>query len=211
MSGINQLLFRDWASVGNNTGEFVISDTKTTTQVWDVTDPLTPLLMQQNLSGNELRFVNSCSGLREYIAFNNTDLLVPSVEGKVANQDLHGTAPTDHIIVVHPPFLTQAQRLAQFHRQHNGLRTLVVTTQQVYNEFSSGSPDPTAIRDFVKMYYDKFKDPAADKLKYLLLFGDASFDYKDRCPTIRITCLPMRTTFLWIFCLLIPLTIFLAF
>ena len=179
LNGVNQLLFRDWTSVGNNTGEFVISDAKTTTQVWDVTDPLTPLLMQQNFSGGELRFVNSCSSLREYIAFNDTDLPVPEPEGKIANQDLHGAAPTDHIIVVHPPFLAQAQRLAQFHRQHNGLRTLVVTTQQVYNEFSSGTPDPTAIRDFVKMYYDKFKDPA-DKLKYLLLFGDASYDYKDR-------------------------------
>lgn len=180
MNGLSQLLFRDWASVGNIAGEFVIGDAKTTTQVWDVTEPLTPLLMQQNLTGNELRFVNSCSRLREYVAFDNSGLLVPSAEGMIANQDLHGAAPTEHIIVVHPPFLTQAQRLAQFHQQRNGLRTLVVTTQQVYNEFSSGSPDPTAIRDFVKMYYDKFKDPATDKLKYLLLFGDASYDYKDR-------------------------------
>ena len=57
---------------------------------------------------------------------------------------------------------------------------MVVTTDQVYNEFSSGSPDPTAIRDFVKMYYDKFKNIPSDKPKYLLLFGDASYDYKDR-------------------------------
>ena len=104
----------------------------------------------------------------------------PSAEGQIANQDLHNASPADHIIVVHPPFLSQAQRLAQFHQQQNGLRTLVVTTEQVYNEFSSGSPDPTAIRDFVKMYYDKFRNDPADKPKYLLLFGDASYDYKDR-------------------------------
>lgn len=57
---------------------------------------------------------------------------------------------------------------------------MIVTTEQVYNEFGSGSPDPTAIRDFVKMYYDKFGASPVNKPKYLLLFGDASFDYKDR-------------------------------
>ncbi|MEI9910283.1 MAG: C25 family cysteine peptidase [Bacteroidota bacterium] len=93
---------------------------------------------------------------------------------------MHNTSPADYIIVVHPPFLLQAQRLAQFHRQHNGYRTLVVTTQQLFNEFGSGSPDPVAIRDFVKMYHDKYGNIPADKLKYLLLLGDASFDYKDR-------------------------------
>ena len=106
--------------------------------------------------------------------------MIPTAEGKIANQDLHNASPVDHIIVVHPPFLAQAQRLAQFHQQQNGLRTLVVTTEQVYNEFSSGSPDPTAIRDLVKMYYDKFNNDPANKLKSLLLFGDASYDYKDR-------------------------------
>ena len=158
MNGINQLLFRDWASVGNNTGEFVVSNATTATQVWDITDPLTPVQMQHSFSNNELHFVNSCSRLREYVAFNTDNALVPLAEGRIANQDLHNVSPADHIIVVHTPFLSQAQRLAQFHRQRNGLRTLVVTTEQVYNEFSSGSPDPTAIRDFVKMYYDKFKN-----------------------------------------------------
>ncbi len=57
---------------------------------------------------------------------------------------------------------------------------MVVTTQQIFNEFGSGSSDPVAIRDFVKMYYDKYGNSTADKLKYLLLFGDASYDYKDR-------------------------------
>jgi len=180
MNNVNQLLFRDWSSVGNNNGQFVISNATTTTQVWDVTEPLSPVQMQHSFSGNELRFVNSCARLREYVAFNNTDLLIPIAEGRAANQDLHNALPVDHIIVVYPPFLAHAQRLAQFHQQQNGLRTLVVTTEQVYNEFSSGSPDPTAIRDLVKMYHDKFNNDPANKLRSLLLFGDASYDYKER-------------------------------
>ncbi len=180
MSGSEQLLFRDWNSVGNNFADFIISNATATTQVWDITDPLSPVRMQLNFAGNQLRFVNSCARLREYVAFNNTGHLIPKAEGRVANQDLHNATPADHIIIVHPPFLPQAKRLAQLHQQKNGLRTLVVTTEQVFNEFSSGNPDPTAIRDFVKMYHDKFKNEPANKLKYLLLFGDASYDYKDR-------------------------------
>jgi hypothetical protein len=180
LNGISQVLFRDWTSVGNNIGEFVVSNATTNTQVWDLTDPLNPQRMQGNFAGNQFRFVNTCNRLREYAAFNPDNLLIPVAAGTVANQNLHTTSPADYIIVVHPPFLSQAQRLAQFHQQRNGYRSLVVTTQQIFNEFGSGSPDPVAIRDFVKMYYDKYGSTAADKLKYLLLFGDASYDYKDR-------------------------------
>jgi hypothetical protein len=185
LNGVNQLPFRDWISVGSNVGEFVISPTGSggagnAIQVWDVTDPLTPVRMQGNLSGSEFRFVNDCSRLREYIAFNGNSFLTPNVIGKMSNQDLHNTSPTDHLIIVYPPFVAQAQRLAQFHQQQNGLRSTVITTDQIFNEFASGTPDPTAIRDFVKMYYDRYRNDPANKLRYVLLFGDGSYDYKTR-------------------------------
>lgn len=180
LNGIDQLLFRDWMSVGNNVGEFIVSNATSATRVWEITDPINPLRMQGNFSGSEFRFNNNISALKEYIAYNPTHFLLPAAIGKISNQDLHNTAGTDFLIVTHPNFLPQAQRLASLHQQQNGLRTLVVTTDQVFNEFGSGSPDPTAIRDFAKMYYDKFATNPANKPKYLLLFGDASFDYKDR-------------------------------
>jgi Peptidase family C25 len=180
LNGTNQLLFRDWQSVGNNIAEFVVTNAAASTQVWDITDPLSPVRMQGNFANNEFRFVNSCSRLREFVAFNASGFLTPVSIGKIANQDLHNASPVDLIVVSHPTLLSQAQRLAQIHQQQNGLRTLVVTTEQVYNEFGSGNPDPTAIRDFVKMYYDKFGANAANKPRYLLLFGDASYDYKGR-------------------------------
>jgi hypothetical protein len=180
LGGVNQLLFRDWLSVGNNTGEFIVNNATSNTEVWEITDPLNPVRMKGNFANNEFRFINDCSRLREYIAFNSTNFLIPSIIGKISNQDLHNTSPADLLIVTHSTLVSQAQRLAQLHQQQNGLRTLVVTTDQVYNEFGSGSPDPTAIRDFVKMYYDKYKNNPANKPGYLLLFGDASFDYKNR-------------------------------
>lgn len=180
LNGVDLLLFRDWLSVGSNTAEFVVANATTNTQVWEVTDPLNPLKMQGVFSGGEFRFLNNTSVLKEYVAFNPTNFLMPTAIGKISNQDLHNAVATDFLIISHPTLLSQAQRLSQLHQQQNGLRTLVVTTEQVYNEFGSGSPDPTAIRDFVKMYYDKFGTSVANKPKYLLLFGDASFDYKDR-------------------------------
>lgn len=178
-NGVSQFAFRDWPSVGNNTAEFVISNAGANTQVWDVTEPLSATRMPGTLAGNQYRFINRCERLREYVAFNTDNLPAPTASGSVAPQNLHGGGAVDYIIIVHPPFMNEAQRLARFHEQRNGYSTLVVTTQQVYNEFGSGSPDPTALRDFVKMYHDRFGG-TPDSLKYLLLFGDASYDYRDR-------------------------------
>jgi hypothetical protein len=180
MNGVNQLLFRDWNSVGNNIGEFVIANANSTTQVWDITDPLTPVKMQTILQGTDLKFINDCTRLREYVSFDFSNFLQPVSLGKISNQDLHGSPPTDFIIVTTSSLLSQAQRLGQFHQAKNNLHFTAVTTDQVWNEFSSGIPDPSAIRDFVKMFYDRSLTNSSKQPKYLLLLGDASFDYKNR-------------------------------
>jgi hypothetical protein len=181
MNGINQLIFRDWNSVGpGNVGSFIIKNAMAGMHVWDVTNPHEPVRMQGSLNGSDWRFVNNCSSLHEYIAFNNTGFLTPVAAGRVPNQNLHNSGLTSFIIITHNDLLAQAQRLAQYHQQRDNLHTTVVTVEQVYNEFSSGSPDPAAIRDFVKMYYDRAGGDSAKSPKYLLLFGDASFDYKTR-------------------------------
>jgi hypothetical protein len=180
LSGMDQLLFRDWQSVGNNRAEFIVSQATANTQVWDVTDPLHPLRMPGTFSAGEFRFVNDCSRLREYIAFQNTGFLQPMAEGKLGNQDLHNSQPADLLLISHPSLLSEAQRLAQFHQQRDGYRVKLVTTEQVYNEFSNGSPDPVALRNWVKMYYDRYGSVPVNKPRWLLLFGDASFDFKDR-------------------------------
>lgn len=173
-----QLAFRDFSSVGQPAVGFALAGTNAATQVWDVTDPATPVLMQGTLAGATFTFSNEATVLREYMGFSKS--LVPEAVGAVPNQDLHNTAETDYLIITHPLFAAQAQRLAQIHQQREDLRTTVVTTDQVYNEFSAGIPDPTALRDFVKMYYDKYRTTWARSPKYLLLFGRGSFDYKSR-------------------------------
>ncbi len=181
MNGTDQLLFRDWETAGaGNVAEFRLQSASSSTTVWDITNPLRPVNMQGQLNGSEFRFINSSERLREYVAFNNQNFLRPDAAGKVVNQDLHNSTPKNYLIITHSSLLSEAQRLAAWHQQFNGLSVLAVTTEQVFNEFSSGSPDPTAIRDFVKMYFDKAGGDTTKQPRYLLLFGDASYDYKDR-------------------------------
>lgn len=173
------LFFRDWSSVGNPTAAFIISNTDAATQVWDITDLMSPVQMNISTSSTTTTFGNDANRLREYVAFSG-DLQVPTGIGRVANQDLHNTTETDYIIITPPQFHSQAARLASFHTNRSGLRVKVAATDEIFNEFSAGIKDPTAIKDYVKMYYDRYKATWTQTGKYLLLFGKGSFDYKVR-------------------------------
>lgn len=176
-----QVLFRDWASVANGSvAQFSIANNGSVLSVWEITDPLQPLAMRVTNNAVQSVFSRDASRLREYVAFSGAGLLAPVAMGKMANQDLHNTAAVDYIILSHPSLLTEAQRLAAFHQQRNGYRTVVVNTDQVYMEFSGGTPDPAALRDLVKMYYDRAGTNISDRPRYLLLFGSASYDYRYR-------------------------------
>src|SRR5690606_25723801 len=96
----------------------------------------------------------------------------------VENQNLHALRDIDYLIITHPDFLDQAKWLAEIHREQNNLNVVITFPQKIYNEFSSGAKDITAIRDFNRMLYTE-SNPGK-KLRYLLLLGDASFDYKNR-------------------------------
>ncbi len=97
---------------------------------------------------------------------------------KIANQNIHGLPNTEMVIVVNPDFKDQAERLAQLHRKE-GLSVVVLTPDLVYNEFSSGARDVTAIKDLMKMFYKRANGAPGAKPKYLLLFGDGSYINKD--------------------------------
>lgn len=174
-----QLLFRDWQSVGHSRGNFRIANASDNIMVWNITDFANPFNMVGEKQGNIFQFDADCRELKEYVAFYPNQTFTPIAIGRVPNQDLHNISATDYLLVTHITLISQAERLASFHQQENNLRTRVVSTDQVFNEFSSGTPDPVAIRDFIKMYFDKAGE-LGDTVKYLLLFGDASFDYKHR-------------------------------
>jgi len=179
VTGNEQLLFRDWNSVAPANIALFTLQNAASTQVWDITRPASPIKMAASVNGSNLSFKDSASTLHEYICFSN-NFLAPLAVGKIANQDLHNSQPADLLIVCYPPLLQQAERIAVFHQQKDNLKTATVTTTALFNEFASGTPDPVAIRDFVKMYYDKAGTVSGQRPKYLLLLGDASYDYKNR-------------------------------
>lgn len=148
--------------------------------VWDVTHPESPVKMNGALVGSEYTFTREADSLREFVAHTASSYFIPKTVGAIANQDLHAAPSVPFIIVCSKELLPQATRLAAYHQQRDGLSSFIATTDQVYEEFSSGTPDPTALRDFVKMFYDRAGQDLSKRPKYLLLFGDGSFDYKNR-------------------------------
>ncbi|MEQ1744669.1 MAG: type IX secretion system sortase PorU [Saprospiraceae bacterium] len=143
--------------------------------VWDVTDRKAPKRQVTTASGSTVEFGAATQGtLRNFVAFfDNGNLPRPEKAiGKISNQNIHGLDNL-HMAIIYPPDLeAAAQQLAQHRRTFSGLDVATVRIDQLYNEFSSGAKDPTAIRDFARMLLDR--NPT--KFDYLLLFGDGSFD-----------------------------------
>ena len=179
----DQLSFRDWQSTGpGNIASYQVQGANSSTQVWDITNRQVPVKMSGNLSGSTYTFTQDASTLHEFAAMNSANLFTPKYVGIVTNQDLHGMPQSDLIIVANPLFFNQAQQLAEYHRTHDNMRVAAVTTEQVYNEFSSGGQDASAIRDFARMFYLRAGTDSTQMPRYLILFGGASYDYKNRLP-----------------------------
>lgn len=171
----NYTFFRSLSARGN-ASRFVIQGADASTLVFDVTDGVNPQQMETSLNGTELSFsIPASASLREFVVVKPSQIKAPVTVGEVANQNLHALPQQDMIIIAQPNFTTQAERLAEAHRTKDNLTVRVVTPESIYNEFSSGTPDATAYRRFMKMFYDR-KTSEADAPKYLLLFGDGSFD-----------------------------------
>ncbi len=174
-----QLPFRDEVSTGaGKSAMFRISSAAGKAKVWDVTDPVNVMKTDILTDGNDLTFTIPTDTLREFVAFDNTKLITPRIVGKIKNQDLHSITSADLAIVAPPVFFDQAVRLATYHSSTDDLSVVVLTPELIYNEFSSGSPDVIAIRDFMKMLFDR--GGVGSKPSYLLLFGDGSYDNKNR-------------------------------
>ncbi len=176
-----QTSFRSLSSLNTAVSTFNISNAPANALVWDVTDPLRPVLQETSFA-NSLSFSAPTNVLREFVVFQQGINRKPTPLGKVANQNLHShnlTSDIDFLIITHPKFLQEANRLAAYRSKQSNMNVLVATTTQIYNEFSSGAQDVTAIRDYVRLVYSRSNKSGSDKL-YLLLFGDTSYDYKNR-------------------------------
>jgi Peptidase family C25 len=175
-----QLLFNNLASTGsNNIANFVIANSTPNTKIWKVTNNVFPINIASNFANNSTNFIDSAQQFQQYIAFETANALQPIFGSKVPNQNLHGLGFANEIIITNPMFLEAANRLANFHKQQYNITSHVVNVNEIYNEFASGVKDVTAIRDFVNMLFQKAANDTFKTPKYLLLFGSASFDFKN--------------------------------
>ena len=175
--GLNMPIYVPYTSADGCT--FKVGDANDYTVVWRVNDASRPVRMASTLDERSFTFTDGDAKAGDvYIAFDRRATYpVPEVVGEVPNQDLHGTEATDYVIIVPTSgnLTAQAERLAQLHREQRGLRVKVVRANELYNEFSSGTPDATAYRRYLKMLYDRAAT-VDEAPKYLLLFGDGAWD-----------------------------------
>lgn len=175
-----QLLFRDVDAYNNATVcKYQLSNVSSNITVWDVSDLQNIKKQEGTINNNVFEFKSAADELKTYVAFDGSSYSTPVSSKKIDNQNLHGLSGIDYIIISHPNFISQANQLAQLHESRHGFSTVIVTPEQIYNEFSSGKPDVTALRDFVRMLYVRAATDD-DLPDYLLLFGDGSYDYKNR-------------------------------
>ncbi len=171
----DQTFFTAGASLSNEFSSYLINATGQGLTVWDVTDPFNATIQSNASDGSSVRFNTASSSLKKFGIFSTDKAFVPVFESKVPNQNLHGAAVPQLVIISHPSLKEQAVRLATHRKNHNGITSLVVTTEEIYNEYSGGKQDFTAIRDFLRNLYSK-----SAGLKNVLLMGRGSYDYKDR-------------------------------
>ncbi|MDP3352478.1 MAG: type IX secretion system sortase PorU [Flavobacteriaceae bacterium] len=177
-----QFGFRNFKSATiNGVVEYQIQNTLNVKEVWNVTDFLNPTRILSQPSSGNFTFKSNGGVLKEFIVLNTNDYYSPKQisNSKQENQNLHALQDLDYIVITPDFLMSQAERLANHHRNYSNFQTKVINLAHIYNEFGSGSKDITAIRDFIKHLYDNASEPSK-RIKYVALLGDASYDYKNR-------------------------------
>ncbi len=168
------LYIRDPESISTETPIYTLDGVAPGCKIWDITNPISPV-NQQYTSGNQITFSVHNTGLvpNEFICFDPAhDVMTPSYESSVMNQNIHSVTQADLVIIYYDEFKEAALALAEHRSTQDHMEVIAVPASQVFEEFGGGSIDPSAIRDFARMIYQR--DPA---FRYLLLIGDATYDY----------------------------------
>lgn len=159
----------------NDTIKWEINTSNSAVQVWDVTNPYQPRQMAIQRASNKLSFICTSTPLpQSFIAFDPSEVAEVNWEETIPNQSIRTENAAELLIITHPEFLPQASRLAKAHSTYNNLTSRVVTTTSIYNAYTAGKPDAAALRNFIRESYQQQGHP----LKYVLLFGDGSYDNK---------------------------------
>ena len=143
--------------------------------LWDITSPLEPSVVVYSNDAGDAVFSIETGQTSRFVAYETDNAKRVSSIRPVGNQNLHGTDYADMIVFTPAKYYSYAEEIADFHRINDAMTVVVATVESVYNEFSAGNADPTALRDFVRLVYGR----SNGGLKYVLLFGKASYDVRN--------------------------------
>ncbi len=166
-SVVNEQFTNDWH-------ELVIENVHDDLLMFDVSSPLDPKRCLYSLENGFAKYQISPEKLSRYVLFEDSDIKDIASMRNVSNQNLHSIRSAEMLIITHPLFIKEAEQIKQIHEQYDGMHSVVVDVNDIYNEFSSGAPDITGIRNFIRMVYVR-----DNSLKYVLLFGRGTNDYKN--------------------------------
>ena len=172
--GSDPILISNKESINHNTT--ALSYSGSPEHIWDVTDIAN--INAAYTDNGQIKF-NSSGRIKMFYAFNESSAKVPNRIGEVANQNLHSISDIDMAVIYHPLFESDVERYISHRSSHSNINVQAININQLYNEFSGGKVDPTAIRDFAKMLYDR-----TPNFRYMMLVGDGSYDYKQIMPDV---------------------------
>lgn len=160
---------------------------KNSTEIWDVTDPMNPGKVDYSVSGNNAQFTVDGVGPRYFVAFSPMEFSNRPVKvGNVSNQNLHALPAPDYLIITPSEYRSQAEAVANLHREIDGMTVEVIEPELIYNEFSSGNPDVTAFRKLLKMWnFRAEENEEATATKYCLVFSRPTYDNKMKTEVVR--------------------------
>ena len=174
-----QFAFSDPYSGNEAIVRFSISQSPDNLQVMNITNPVSPVRINR-LDGFEnftFDYRNSSYAPEEFIAYDDNNLLKPVFAGRVENQDLLSSPLNIDYLVLTPQCLySEAEWFAQFHEKYDGYTYKIATIEQIFNEYTCGQQDMTAIREYIRRIYEKTNHKYP---RFVQIIGGTSYDYKN--------------------------------
>lgn len=169
-----QLNFYAESAQSNEIAAYQLDQAPNVKAVWDVTDGNQPQQLILDQAGSASVWQSPMDTTRRFAVFSNFGFPEPDFAGSADNFDLHQIERADLVIATRVEYMEAAQRLANIHADE-GLEVAVVTQRAVFDEFASGSVDPTALKMFMMMLRDRAQAGGWDGPRYLQLMGDGTF------------------------------------
>lgn len=167
-----------WFCFSSLSSEFALANARDDMRIWEISRPGKASEIKYTISGGEAFWSMDNRSDRTFVAWlPEAALPAPKTVGTVSNQNLHAGEGAEMIIICPSEFSTEASRLADFHRTASDpLSVRIVDPQTIYNEFSSGAPDVSGLRKYLKMLYDRGLAGTGPSLRYVILMARTTLD-----------------------------------